>query len=132
MNELVRVSYDNNQPTVSGRDLHEALGIGTHYKDWFSRMCEYGFTEGKDFCSFLSKNTGGRPGMDHQLIIDMAKEICMIQRTEIGKKCREYFLDIERRWNSPESIMARAYEFAQKQLAFLRGDNALLTERRGL
>ena len=90
MNELIRVTYDREQrPTVMGRDLHEALGIRTAYKDWFPRMCEYGFTEGTDFCSILSESTGGRPGMDHQLTIEMAKEICMIQRTEIGKRCRE-------------------------------------------
>ena len=128
MNELVRVSYESNQPTVSGRDLHEALGISTRYNDWFPRMCEYGFVEGQDFYSFLSESSGGRPSTDHQMTIEMAKEICMIQRTEIGKKCREYFLETERRWNSPESVMARAYEFAQKQLASLRGDYVALAE----
>lgn len=84
MNELIQVTYDREQrPTVMGRDLHEALGIRTAYKDWFPRMCEYGFTEGTDFCSILSESTGGRPGTDHQLTIEMAKEICMIQRTEM-------------------------------------------------
>ena len=98
MNELVKINYENERPTVSGRDLHEALEVKTAYKDWFPRMCEYGFEEGKDFSSFLSKSTGGRPSTDHQLTLDMAKEICMIQRTPIGKKCREYFIEVEKKY----------------------------------
>lgn len=128
MNDLIKVSYENERPTVMGRDLHEALGIRTAYKDWFPRMCEYGFTEGTDFCSILGESTGGRPGMDHQMTIEMAKEICMIQRTDIGKKCREYFLELERRWNSPEAIMARALQFANQQLSLIREQNAQLLE----
>ena len=103
MNELIKVNYDNpEKPVVSGRELHEALDITTRYNDWFARMCEYGFTEDKDFYSFLSKNSGGRPSTDHMLTIPMAKELCMIQRTDIGRKFRQYFISIEEAWNSPE------------------------------
>ena len=129
MNELVKVNYDAEQkPFVMGRDLHEVLQIRTNYMNWFPRMCEYGFEEGKDFIPNLVESTGGRPGMDHQLTIDMAKEICMIQRTEIGKRCREYFLELERRWNSPEAVMARALQFANRQLTLAQEQNALLLE----
>ena len=82
---MITVNYDNEKPMVSGRELHAALMIDTRYNDWFKRMCEYGFTEGEDFCSFLSESTGGRPSTDHQLTIPMAKEICMLQRSEKGK-----------------------------------------------
>lgn len=119
MTDLIKVSYDNDNPTVLGRDLHEMLEVKTAYKDWFPRMCEYGFEEGKDFCSILSESTGGRPATDHQLIIDMAKQICMIQRTEKGKLCREYFLGIEKQWNTPEAVMARALRMADKQISAL-------------
>ncbi|MEV2565046.1 antA/AntB antirepressor family protein, partial [Paenibacillus larvae] len=61
MDELVKINYENQRPTVLGRDLHEALEVKTAYKDWFPRMCEYGFEEGSDFFSFLSESTGGRP-----------------------------------------------------------------------
>lgn len=57
MNELINIDFDNERPTVSARELHEFLEVGTHFKDWFPRMCEYGFEEGKDFCSFLSEST---------------------------------------------------------------------------
>jgi anti-repressor protein len=116
MNDLISVTYDNDRPTISGRELHEKLGIKTAYKDWFPRMCEYGFKEGEDFCSFLSESTGGRPAMEHQLTIDMAKQICMIQRTDEGRRYREYFLEVERKWNSPEAIMGRALKIAGNKL----------------
>ena len=116
MDELVRINYENDRPTVLGRDLHAVLEVKTPYDKWFPRMCEYGFVEGTDFSTFLSESTGGRPAVDHQITIDMAKELCMIQRTPKGKQCRGYFLEIERRWNSPEAIMARALQFANQQL----------------
>ena len=118
MDELIKINYENvEKPTVSGRELHQALEIKTAYKDWFPRMCEYGFTEGKDFSSFLSESTGGRPATDHALTIQMAKELCMIQRTEIGRKFRQYFIQIEEAWNSPEMVMQRALKMADAQLA---------------
>lgn len=49
MNELIKIDYSNDKPAVSARDLHEFLEVGTAFKDWFPRMCEYGFTEGQDF-----------------------------------------------------------------------------------
>lgn len=126
MNELVKINYDSECPTVSGRDLHAALGIKTAYKDWFPRMCEYGFLEGSDFCSFLSESTGGRPSTDHQLTIDMAKQLCMIQRTYIGRKFREYFIKVEEAWNTPEAVMARALQVANRTLTVLAHRNEQL------
>lgn len=105
MNELITINYENENPTVSARELHEFLEVKTAYKDWFPRMCEYGFTEGQDFCSFLSESTGGRPGQDAALTIPMAKEICMLQRNEKGKIARRYFLELEQAWNTPEEKM---------------------------
>ena len=116
MNSIVKIEYDKELPTVFGRELHRALEVQTPYDKWFPRMCEYGFVEGRDFSTFLSESTGGRPAQNHQLTIEMAKEICMIQRTEIGKRCREYFLEVERQWNSPEAVMARALQMANQHI----------------
>lgn len=123
MNELITVNYDenNDRPTVVGRDLHKALGVETPYHKWFPRMCEYGFSENLDFWTFLSESTGGRPSTDHQLTIDMAKEICMIQRSEKGKQFRQYFIEVEKRWNDPEAIMARALKIANNKIGLLEG-----------
>lgn len=128
MDELIRINYDSERPTVNGRDLHDALKVKTAYKDWFPRMCEYGFSEGTDFCSFLSESSGGRPAVNHQLTIDMAKQLCMIQRTDIGKKFRQYFIQVEEAWNSPEAVMARALQFANQQLTLLKHQNMELTD----
>lgn len=93
------------------------LEVETRYNDWFPRMCEYGFSEGQDFYSVLSKTSaGGRPSTDHDISIDMAKQICMIQRTEKGKEARQYFLQIEKDWNSPEKVMARALVIANQTI----------------
>lgn len=128
MTELITINYDNEQPTVLGRDLHEALEVKTDYSTWFKRMCEYDFQEGKDFSSFLGKSTGGRPSIDYQLTIPMAKEICMLQRSEKGKMFRQYFISVEEQWNTPEAVMARALQFASKQLDIVKNQNKQLTE----
>ena len=116
MNEIIKVNYENDRPTVLARDLHDFLEVKTAFKDWFPRMCEYGFSEGTDFCSFLSESTGGRPAQDAQLTIEMAKEICMLQRNERGKQARQYFIQLEKDWNSPEKVMARALQIADKKI----------------
>lgn len=117
MNEIINVTLnDNHEPIVSGRQLHEALGVKTPYDKWFPRMTEYGFTENEDFSTFLSQSTGGRRATDHVIRLDMAKEIAMIQRTERGKKVRQYFIQVEKDFNSPEKIMARALLMADKKV----------------
>ena len=130
-NELIKIDYTNSdRPTVLGRDLHAMLEIETRYNDWFPRMCEYGFEEGKDFYSFLSKTPeGGRPKQEHQLTIAMAKELCMLQRTERGKQCRQYFIQVEEAWNTPEQVMARALQMANRMVDKLKKDNAYLLEK---
>ena len=130
MNELIKVEYDNDRPTVSARELHEFLEVKTAYKDWFPRMCEYGFEDGTDYCSFLSDRSDGLPGkprQDAQLTIEMAKEICMIQRNDRGKQARQYFIQLEKEWNSPEKVMARALMIAENKIKELSAVNATLT-----
>ena len=119
MNELIKVDYTTDRPTVSARDLHEFLEVSTEYRHWFPRMCEYGFIEGQDFRSFLTESIGGRPAQDAQLTIEMAKEICMLQRNERGKQARQYFIQLEKDWNSPEKVMARALQIADQKLHML-------------
>lgn len=135
MNELIKISYENaERPTVSGRELHEALEVKTAYKDWFPRMCEYGFTEGEDFNPLKNEQvrTEGnrqvsRELTDHQFTIPMAKEICMLQRSEKGKQFRQYFIRVEEAWNSPEMIMKRALEIANEKVKALQVSVSQLT-----
>lgn len=127
MNNLINVTLNENQePIVSGRQLHEALGVKTKYADWFNRMIEYGFTENQDFLLLKNEQQTGRGGhnkVDHVLKLDMAKEIAMIQRTDKGKEVRTYFIQVEKDFNSPEKIMARALLMADKKIKLLENEN---------
>ena len=127
------IKVDENNMTVSARDLHDALGIDTDFRHWFPRMCEYGFSEGPDFntvkndrVQFEGNREVSREVTDYQISIDMAKEICMIQRTEKGKEVRRYFLDLEKAWNTPEQIMARALKIADQKINHLTEQNKAL------
>lgn len=125
MNEIIKVNYENERPTVSGRELHEFLEIETPYKQWFDRMKEYGFDENVDFALFTQKcasnNASGiQMKTDHQLTIEMSKEIAMIQRNEKGKQARQYFIALEKQWNTPEAVMARALKMAETTIKTLQ------------
>lgn len=135
MNEVLKINYETEQPTVSARDLHEQLNIKTAFKDWFPRMCEYGFQNGTDFNSLKiervqieGKREVKREVTDYDISIDMAKEICMIQRSPEGKKIRQYFIELEKAWNTPEQIMARALKMANHSIESLKQSNAILLE----
>jgi len=131
MNEL---KLNSDTMTVSARELHEKLNIKTAFKDWFPRMCDYGFEENKDF-NMLKKERvqieGGREVKreitDYDISIDMAKEICMIQRTPEGKRVREYLIDLEKAWNTPELVMARGLKAAQAMIEQKDAQIKLLT-----
>lgn len=121
MNSLINVTLNKNQePVVSGRQLHQVLGVKTRYDNWFNRMTEYGFTENQDYLvtSIFGHNSkGGKQSkVDHVLKLDMAKEIAMIQRTDKGKEVRQYFIQVEKDFNSPEKIMARALKIADRKI----------------
>lgn len=133
MNELLKVNYDNDRITLSARELHKFLEVKTSFKDWFPRMCEYGFNESQDFNPLKNEQVRlegnrqvKRTVQDYEITLDMAKEIAMIQRSDKGKEVRQYFLELERRWNSPEAVMNRALEYSRKQV------KALMEEKQGL
>ena len=123
MNELLNVNYDNDRITVSARELHDFLEVGADFRHWFPRMCEYGFEAGHDFNPVKIDRVqyeGGREVKrtvdDAQLTIECAKEICMLQRNEKGKQARQYFIQLEKDWNSPDKIMARALLLANQKI----------------
>lgn len=114
---------------ISARQLHMVLDVQSPYRNWFPRMCEYGFTEGKDFRTNLCESTGGRPSTDHLMTLSMAKEIAMLQRTDKGKEVRRYFIQLEEDWNTPEKVVARALVYSNKMLADARAQLTRATEQ---
>ena len=135
MNELIKINYDNDTPTVSARELHEFLEVGTAFKDWFPRMCEYGFTKDVDFNPLKIErvqNEGdrlvNRMVDDAAITVEMAKELCMIQRNERGKQARQYFIQLEpqERTNETGSVVPDetiATELSQRARIPLRPKN---------
>jgi anti-repressor protein len=121
MEEIIKINQnDQGEAQVSARDLHQALNVKARFNDWITRMIEYGFSEGVDFYSFLSKTSnGGRPSVEYNLTISTAKEIAMLQRNEKGKQVRNYFIQVEERYkqlaSDPSYQMALGLK-ASKQL----------------
>ena len=127
MNELIKVNTDDKGDViVSGRELHDFLESKEPYTQWFERMKEYGFIESVDFSvfqNFVNDDTafgGVRKITEHAIKLDMAKEIAMIQRNDKGKQARQYFIAVEKEYNSPEKIMARALRIADETINNLK------------
>ncbi len=140
MQELIKVDIDTQ--TVSARDLYDLLsqdgGVkGTErFSKWFERYCTYGFTQGVDYSTPNKKvrvqiegtREVSREVEDYDLSVDMAKQICMLQRTRKGLELRQYLIDLEKSWNTPEQVMARALQMADSTIKKLKDNCAALIE----
>lgn len=119
-NGLININTNNEDITLSARELHEFLEVKTRYNDWFNRMIGYGFEENIDYRAITQKRVTAQSNettyIDHEIKLDMAKEIAMIQRSVKGRQARKYFIEVEKMWNSPEMIMKRALEIANKKV----------------
>lgn len=120
MESLIKIEERNGEQLVSGRDLHEFLEIGTQFSKWFDRMCEYGFSETKDYIAISQKRLTAQGNettyTDYLMKISMAKELSMLQRNERGKQAREYFIKCEEAWNSEDMVLARAFQIQNKKI----------------
>lgn len=130
MNELFNVTTNGDKLTLSARELHKELNIAGRFSRWFEQMSEYGFEENVDYTSVQNctevQNNGGiqvRELQDYRITLDMAKEIAMLQRNEKGKEIRRKLIELEKAWNSPEKVMARALDIAHKTIANLQIEN---------
>lgn len=127
MSDLIKINFDSASPTVSARVLHEFLDVGTEFRHWFPRMCEYGFAEGIDYTPAIFDHPQNKQSIkDYHLSIPMTKDLCMLQRTEKGKQAWLYFISLEKAWNSPEKVMARALQLAESNIVSLRLENSKL------
>ena len=123
MNELIKVENKNGELLVSARDLHKGLildeGKSERFSQWFNRYLKYGFEENIDYmvCKkiYAANQYGGEKELeDYALKIDMAKEICMLQRSEKGRQCRKYFIECERKLKENKLQLTRKEELQLK------------------
>ena len=125
--EIIKVNFENE--TVSARDLYESVNNGKErFSKWFERQLQYGFVEGEDYSNPFQKVRVQKEGKrnvereveDYDLSIDMAKQICMVQKTDKAKQVRQYLIQLEKAWNSPEAVMARALQMANNTIENLK------------
>ncbi|MFR0666401.1 MAG: phage antirepressor KilAC domain-containing protein [Faecalimonas umbilicata] len=123
MNELIKVNYDTEHPTVSARELHKALEVSSRFSRWFDTNKEM-FVDGEDYnkctSSTVVNNGAVRELEDYEITVLMAKHLSMMSRTEKGKEIRNYLIDLEKAWNTPEQVMARALKMAGKTIDSLK------------
>lgn len=130
MQELIKVQVKDDQQLVSGRELYKFLEIETQYTKWFSRTCEYGFSENIDYVAVSQKRLTAQGNqttfIDHDLTVNMAEQISMLQRNDKGRQAREYFIQVEQKWNNPAEVIRRGYALAQEQAKKLTLENTNL------
>lgn len=128
MNELIKVTVKNDQQLVSARDLHKGLELSNRFSKWVSQNFKE-FEEGEDFTSVpggtvvQSGNGTVRKYDDYVLTLDMAKQLCMMSHTELGRKYRKYFIELERKWNDPQEVVKRGYAILQNENTQLKLEN---------
>lgn len=129
MNELIKVTVKNDQQLVSARDLYHGLELKIRFSLWVSKNFKE-FEDGEDFTSVSRdtevQNNGGiqvRELQDYALTIDMAKQLCMMSHTELGRKYRKYFIELERKWNDPQEVVKRGYAILQNENTQLKLEN---------
>lgn len=128
MKEVIAVNFDTQ--TVSARELHKQVGSSERFSSWFDRQLQFGFIEHEDYTGCKTFNTLAKQELqDYELSVDMAKHICMVQKTEKARKVRQYLIDLEKAWNTPEQVMARALKIADKQIEELKHSNHLLEQK---
>lgn len=125
MKELIPVNYKDDRQTVSARELWAFLDKPyTKFTMWFDKYRGYGFQESRDFrelsVKVYSSNGAAHNAVDYEITIDMAKELAMLQKTEKGKIARRYLIELEKKWNSPEAVMARALKMADNKIYQLK------------
>lgn len=116
-NEMIKIEeLENGIQAVSGRDLHVFLEVKEKYTQWINRMIAYGFDEKFDYVATSEKtetaNGGYTNKINHLITIDMAKQICMVQRSEKGKQARLYFIEIEKEYKQLQTQPVDSYTIA--------------------
>lgn len=128
MNELINVTLnENNEPIISARQLHKTLEVKTRFSQWVEQNFKM-FKENEDFSSVVTTTQQNQYGgtkklQDYAVTIRTAEHLAMMSKTNKGHEVREYFIQVEKDFNSPEKIMARALLMADKKIKLLENEN---------
>ncbi|AWP55607.1 phage anti-repressor protein [Haemophilus influenzae] len=113
---------------INARELHNFLQSKQHFSDWIKkRISDYGFEENLDFIGVHKKmiteagffGSRQKEVKEYHITLDMAKELCMLERSEIGRQARRHFIKME------QHAIALATEMQAQMLAiptFLRNN----------
>ncbi|MFT9372437.1 phage antirepressor KilAC domain-containing protein [Liquorilactobacillus hordei] len=105
--DLIKVTENSGRQLVSGRELHQGLGLTTRFSKWVEQNFSE-FEEGIDFTSVTGvtdmPNGGVKPIQDYALTIEMAKELSLLSRTDQGRKYRKYLISIERKYKLQSTL----------------------------
>lgn len=120
MNQVIKVQEnEQGEQQVSARELHKELGVKTRFSLWVEQNFKM-FVKGVDFTSVVTttvvNNGATRQIDDFNLTTDMAKNVAMMSKTTKSQEIRDYFIAVEKEWNSPELMMARSLNYANDRL----------------
>lgn len=121
MADLVKIqTNDNLEQVVSARELHEKLGISKRFSAWWEdQVSRLELKEGETYCTCGYTNANNQTFDDYLVPIDIAKHLCMISGGEKAHAIRQYFIQVEKAWNSPEMVMSRALKLAERKIMSL-------------
>lgn len=94
----------NDNSKVNARDLHKQLNNGWKFTDWIeNRIKSYRlikdidyFTVSRKYETVKNSNLHPKETHDYILTLDCAKQLAMVERTDIGVLVRRYFIIIEK------------------------------------
>lgn len=119
MNQLITIELKDDNAVVSARQLHKTLEVKTRFSQWVEQNFKM-FQEGEDFTSVVGttvvNNGAVREIQDYAVTLRMAEHLAMMSKTPKGYEVREYFIQVEKDFNSPEKIMARALRIADNKI----------------
>ena len=86
----------NENGRIHGEEIHSKVGSKRkNYRDWINDKIEYAdLIEDQDFLGVFRKSTGGRPKKQFEFTVSAAKEICLLERSDTGKKIRRWLIGL--------------------------------------
>jgi anti-repressor protein len=121
MNELLQPDKLLDGERVDARTLWVSLESKQQFSHWIKNRLE-DFAEGTDYTSIdktIYRENGGNRQTDYLLSLNTAKHICLLERSEPGRKIRQYLIEVEKLWNSDDAVVNRALQIQNRKIKLL-------------